>query len=54
MLMLDLYLNRRCGNTASVLELDENLNSTYKTFDAAAQVRFDRGPQSASGSSLEP
>ncbi|CEQ39289.1 SPOSA6832_00786 [Sporobolomyces salmonicolor] len=27
----------RCGNVASILELDENLNSTYQTFDAAAQ-----------------
>lgn len=25
----------RCGNTASVLELDENLRQEYKTFDAA-------------------
>lgn len=30
----------RCGNVASILELDENLNSTYQTFEAAAQVRF--------------
>lgn len=29
----------RCGNVASILELDENLNPNYKTFDAAAQVR---------------
>jgi len=29
----------RCGNVASILELDENLNSTYQTFEAAAQVR---------------
>lgn len=28
----------RCGNVASILELDENLNSTYQTFEAAAQV----------------
>lgn len=28
----------RCGNIASILELDENLQSTYKTFDAAPQV----------------
>jgi len=27
----------RCGNIASILELDENLHSNYKTFDAAAQ-----------------
>ncbi|OCF60089.1 serine/threonine-protein phosphatase PP-X isozyme 1 [Kwoniella mangroviensis CBS 10435] len=27
----------RCGNTASVLELDENLRQEYKVFDAAPQ-----------------
>lgn len=27
----------RCGNVASILELDENLNQNYKTFDAATQ-----------------
>ncbi|KAI5477395.1 hypothetical protein MNV49_006384 [Pseudohyphozyma bogoriensis] len=27
----------RCGNVASILELDENLKSSYRTFDAAAQ-----------------
>lgn len=30
----------RCGNVASILELNESLTSTYKTFDAAAQVRY--------------
>lgn len=35
----DLAVERSCGNVASILELDENLNSNYKTFDAAAQVR---------------
>jgi serine/threonine-protein phosphatase 4 catalytic subunit len=30
----------RCGNVAAILELDENLTSTYKTFEAApADVR---------------
>lgn len=28
----------RCGNVASILTLDENLNSTYRSFDAATQV----------------
>jgi len=27
----------RCGNVASILELDENLNQKYITFDAATQ-----------------
>lgn len=27
----------RCGNIASVLELDEHLNTSYKTFEAAPQ-----------------
>lgn len=27
----------RCGNVASILQLDENLTSTYLTFDAATQ-----------------
>lgn len=30
----------RCGNVASILQLDENLTSTYLTFDAATQVRL--------------
>lgn len=29
----------RCGNVASVLELDDNLKQEYKVFDAAPQVR---------------
>ena len=32
-------VRNRCGNVASILELDENLHSTYKTFEAAKQVR---------------
>lgn len=32
-------LDPRCGNVASILQLDENLNSSYITFEAAAQVR---------------
>ena len=28
----------RCGNVASILELDENLNKLYKIFEAAPQV----------------
>ena len=28
----------RCGNVASILELDENLNKSYKIFEAAPQV----------------
>jgi serine/threonine-protein phosphatase 4 catalytic subunit len=26
----------RCGNVASILEIDENLNESYKTFNAAS------------------
>lgn len=28
----------RCGNVAAILQLDENLNTNYITFDAAPQV----------------
>lgn len=28
----------RCGNVAAILELDENLNRTFKIFEAAPQV----------------
>jgi serine/threonine-protein phosphatase 4 catalytic subunit len=28
----------RCGNVASILELDENLNKYYKIFEAAPTV----------------
>ena len=31
----------RCGNVASILELDENLNRAFKLFDACAPA--DRG-----------
>ncbi|EGR29400.1 hypothetical protein IMG5_156420 [Ichthyophthirius multifiliis] len=27
----------RCGNIAAILELDENLQKTFKTFEAAPQ-----------------
>lgn len=27
----------RCGNVASILSLDENLNQSFATFEAAAQ-----------------
>jgi hypothetical protein len=30
----------RCGNVASILELDENLNKYYKIFEAAPNVRI--------------
>lgn len=29
----------RCGNVAAILQLDENLNTEYKMFDAAPQVQ---------------
>ncbi|CAN6914759.1 unnamed protein product [Brassica oleracea] len=29
----------RCGNIASILELDENLNKEFRVFQAAQQVR---------------
>jgi serine/threonine-protein phosphatase 4 catalytic subunit len=29
----------RCGNVAAILELDENLNRTYRIFEAAPQVK---------------
>lgn len=28
----------RCGNIAAILELDEHLNKSYKTFEAASHV----------------
>lgn len=35
-------LTTRCGNVASILELDENLRQEYKVFNAAQQVRAGR------------
>jgi hypothetical protein len=37
MLLLTL-LGRRCGNVAAILELNDNLESNYKIFDAAVGV----------------
>jgi serine/threonine-protein phosphatase 4 catalytic subunit len=33
-IILNFYI--RCGNVASILELDENLAKSYKIFEAAA------------------
>jgi hypothetical protein len=33
----------RCGNVAAILELDDYLNKQYKLFEAAPQVKKERG-----------
>jgi hypothetical protein len=35
-------VSQRCGNVASILELDEHLAQAYKVFHHAPSVRWDR------------
>lgn len=37
----------RCGNVASILELDENLNKYYKIFEAAPTENRSSNPKKA-------
>lgn len=37
---VDVVLHLRCGNVASILELDEYLGQEYKVFSHAPLVRF--------------
>lgn len=39
--------NQRCGNVASILELDENLNKYYKIFEAAPTENRSTNPKKA-------